>query len=241
MRASRLLTPASRPAGARSRGRVIRIGAPVWLALGLMISAGIAAVALVHEFTVARLSNDAGKARFAIDANARNGLKAKLTDCPQQYDERALLACVIGITALAGRTPPGAERDALLSQASEVDRRLSIRVPQSGEARIAKAYFRATTGDNAAAARAISESYTLAPYSRASGLWRIWWGSRHWSLLEAPARLSLEREAIWYGSLGKTDRDALVGVIAETPPFVAIALRLPGRIYETRPLSVPRE
>ncbi|MBW4329914.1 hypothetical protein KY084_03370 [Stakelama sp. CBK3Z-3] len=208
------------------------------LALGALASALVA----VHEWRVAGLADEVATAtREPFGSDTRDVLARDLAVCEHSNDDRVLLNCVAGYSALALQAAGAPEGSRFVARTLDADSRLQRISPALGTAQIMHALALSTAGRDRAAALALRKSYTLTPYSPQGGVWRLWWGGRHWQLLDMDTRRALEIEALWYGSQGQSQRQAVIDAIDDTPAYLPVALRLPGRVLEATPLPPAHE
>lgn len=188
----------------------------------------IALAVLMAELKLYRLSHATQVAMAGLPPAERTFVEEALTGCESARDERILLLCVYGYAGLAR-----AEDDAMMQMSDLVRGRIAASalgalVPDSGEAQVAIAFLESSvSGSDTVPNAAIMKSYRRVAYLREAGLWRVWYASHHWSALDVRTQRAVLAEAVWYGSLGKKDRDAATAAVLGTPVFVPFALRLP--------------
>lgn len=200
-----------------------------FVAFGVCVVGFCMALAVLKaELKLYRLSHAARVAIAGLPPAELALVGEALTGCESARDERILLACVYGYAGLAR-----VEDDAMMQISDRVHGRIAASalgalVPGSGEAQVAIAFLESSvSGSDKTPNAAIMKSYRRAPYLRDAGLWRLWYASHHWSGLDVQTQRAVLAEAVWYGSLGKNDRDAATAAVLGTPVFVPFALRLP--------------
>jgi hypothetical protein len=203
--------------------------------LGSVLSASV----LAYEIEVDRVVSAARSALLGLQPARENAQSRALADCEDTRDERVLVACLSGIAGLARSSSEPAIKAREIARGRRGAARVGTQIPQSGETLTAIALLESSADDAGAQERAIAaltKSYRSAPYLRKSGLWRLWYAGHHWDALAPQTRRAVLAEAVWYGTLGKTDRDAVVSALFDTPAFVRMLIRLPGAPGENLPL-----
>jgi hypothetical protein len=188
----------------------------------------IALAVLMAELKLYRLSHATQVAMAGPPPAERASVGEALAGCESARDDRILLVCVYGYAGLAR-----AEDDAMMQMRDLAHGRIAASalgalVPDSGEAQVAIAFLESSVpGSDTVPIEAIMKSYRRAAYLREEGLWRVWYASHHWSALDVRTQRAVLAEAVWYGTLGRNDRDAATAAVVGTPVFVPFALRLP--------------
>ena len=214
----------------------LRPGAPPrpanFVALFLLVAAaGGAALTVSHEAKIERISKAASAATIGQLGGGQSDVRTVLANCERASDNRILLSCTSAMAALARDETDRRARFDDLDNGRRALAKLDKQGSAPGETRVASALLASmgpAEGDTAHAIAAISQSYLLLPYSHDLGLWRIAYASRHWDALDATTRRAVMAEGIWYGSIGQTDRAAVIAALNGTPAFISVALRLPG-------------
>ena len=218
--------------GLASGGNLIALAL---LALALVISV----IALLHEIRVDRIGRAARSAMLGLNPVGQTEARKTLDRCEKAGDERIVIACLAGISGLVRFTADPATRAVDLHRGRRGAAKIGASIPASGEALTAVAVLESSANDLGSERRAIAaliESYRAAPYLRQATLWRIWYAAHRWDALDLRTQQALLAEAVWFGSLGKPDRDAVLSALRDTPALVRVVIRLPGEPGETLPL-----
>lgn len=211
---------------ARDLGRVV---GPIACAAAAVGSATVA----WDEWHVQSLAAVASRPDLTVRERER-----RMARCDTANDERVLLACASGYAALAARSPDPSASDQFLMRADAAGRRLRAALPGNGTA-LAMTSYLATAAQPPRPDEALADlraSYRAARFLREAALYRIAFGANHWRSLDRRTRAALLDEALWAARLGKEDRRAVLAAVAGTPPYVTLAIRLPGRGGEALPL-----
>lgn len=222
--------------GFASGGSIIALAL---LALAMVMSG----VALMHEIRVDRIGRAARSAILGLNPVGQTEARKTLDRCEKAGDERIVIACLAGISGLMRLATDPATRAADLHRGRRGAAKIGASIPASGETLTAVAVLESSADDSGSERRAIAAligSYRAAPYLRQATLWRIWYAAHRWDALDLRTQQALLAEAVWFGSLGKPDREAVLSALRDTPALVRVVIRLPGEPGETLPLpSLP--
>lgn len=225
-------------AGGRDSDRSLRPDRFVLIArIVLALAMLAAAVITAREWHIAHMAKLARSARDQPTESRRRELADRLSGCATANSERVLSACITGFAALTEQAASPEEASSYIAAALRADTRLQGRAPDNGEARILHALAAANARDMEEAVAALGQSYAMQRFSPFAGMWRIWWGTHHWSQIDPALRIAVDQEALWYASQGQSQREDVINAVADTPAYTAIALRLPGRGLANRPFG----
>lgn len=195
----------------------------------LAVTAALSAWSAARERDLLGLADNAGMARQALSENERDTVRGAAADCALTSNTRQLEQCLALHAELARQELRVGPRDASIAIAQKAAADLLRRLPRVGDAFALSAYLDATFSEGRTPGRALNllaRSYRLQPFSRKLGLWRIGFAARRWTDLDAETQLALLNEALWYSRIGRDDTKAVLGVLAGTEPYAAIAIRL---------------
>jgi hypothetical protein len=128
-------------------------------------------------------------------------------------------------TVAANAAGSPAARTTRIRRAREsLDAALRLR-PLSAHAWVVAAFVDGSVGARGEALGDLARSYTLAPFLREDGLWRMGVGASSWADLAPPVRERLLDEADWLAALGPDSRRQVQTQLGGSPAAVAFALR----------------
>lgn len=203
----------------------------------------LAAHSAYQEYEIRQISEAAQDARDASPSR-RHATAAGWDNCAEGHNARWLAACSELLLLRAQHETDPAHQAILAQAGGQAAARLIAYAPGNGENAIRLVMARSVGGIRYYAkedSELIARSYALTPYSRSLGLWRIWYGARRWQDLAPPVRLALLKEALWYGRIGTREARMVLDALAQTQPFLPIAIRLSSPAAARIPLPLDPE